>query len=240
MQILLFFKLCYGFIDYSSTTYPFPSDNFTSIYVPIDKPVKNCLFDLLSDGKCDLLNNNQNCEYDGGDCCRFTCEENCKAGCLYKCGSRGYHCIEDTKCSNCVNGKCKPMSECYNNSLSIQTGIENCLRNDSVHGNSYTADFYCGLDPSKTIIHDFDQITFHYPGCGLLPEICSAYQCCTDVVNNNVTADTCNNETRTATAYNLLTGRVESVFMSCESQFEQCFVNNSMISKGECCECDKG
>ena len=43
--------------------------------------------DAIGDGKCDAVNNNALCLFDGGDCCQSTCLSN-----GYACGSMGYLC----------------------------------------------------------------------------------------------------------------------------------------------------
>jgi hypothetical protein len=47
----------------------------------------------IGDGKCDLMYNKQECNYDGGDCCENTCD---KVFAFYPCGSSGaqYDCID--------------------------------------------------------------------------------------------------------------------------------------------------
>ena len=43
----------------------------------------------IGDGKCDSINNNAMCLFDGGDCCESTCLSTSK----YTCGSLGYLCV---------------------------------------------------------------------------------------------------------------------------------------------------
>lgn len=238
--IITQFILVRSSIDFSSTTYPFPSDSLTSSSVNIDSPAYPCLYDLIGDGNCDLPNNNENCDFDGGDCCRPTCELNCKSSCKYPCGHSGYYCLVDTTCSSCGHGTCNPMSKCFSTVESIKLGILNCERNNIAHGNSSTADEFCGKDPNKTISHSFDQYGFHYPGCGLPTTLCSSYQCCTDLDLNNLTSSTCTSEPKTYLTYNKSTLSLDSITSSCIDLFQACFFNNSRESKGECCECDEG
>lgn len=42
----------------------------------------------IGDALCDPENNNADCEFDGGDCCRYTCKD----GGYFSCGDSGYHC----------------------------------------------------------------------------------------------------------------------------------------------------
>lgn len=240
LKILYILGCVFASIDFSSTRYPFPSDELTGANSNIDTPAKNCSLALMSDGKCDGFNNIKDCNYDGGDCCRFTCENNCQGKCLYACGSEGYDCLDDTGCSNCVHGTCKPMSKCFETEEEVLLGITNCLRNSTAHGNSSTADFYCGKDPYKSEIHSFDTFSFHFPGCGLNETACSVYQCCTDINENNVTNTTCDDLVRNATVYNPISKIVNYEIISCLDQFQQCFFNNSQKSKGECCQCEEG
>ena len=45
---------------------------------------------VIGDGKCDIENNNENCGYDGGDCCLCTCKD----GSDYECGTNWYNCSD--------------------------------------------------------------------------------------------------------------------------------------------------
>ena len=44
----------------------------------------------IGDGKCDHENSNENCLYDGGDCCLCTCTD----GSYHECGTNGYNCLD--------------------------------------------------------------------------------------------------------------------------------------------------
>lgn len=239
-MLIILIRLSLASIDFSSEQFPFPADEITLLDTNLDLPDTDCVLDVVGDGKCDKVNNKKVCGFDGGDCCRYTCEKNCKGNCPFICGSFGYDCIEDTSCSNCIHGTCNPMSSCYITNQAVLIGVTNCLRNNLVHGNFTTRNFYCGLDPDKSILHSFDSISFHYPGCGLIPEICSVYQCCTDIEENNVTVENCTSDIRNASVYNITTETADYLMISCLDQSQQCFVNNSQISKGECCECEEG
>lgn len=68
---------------------------------------------------CDEQNNNDYCNFDGGDCCAATCLSNCgkknktENPCNYACGNTGYNCITGDECESCSNhGKCVDMSIC--------------------------------------------------------------------------------------------------------------------------------
>jgi hypothetical protein len=55
----------------------------------------SCIASYIGDGWCDLENNNNCCDYDGGDCCPDTCIDD-----IYECGVAGYRCCEtDADCS---------------------------------------------------------------------------------------------------------------------------------------------
>ena len=238
---LLILQLAFASLDFSSMTYPFPKDEVIDLDVNEDQEKYDCVYDLMQDGKCDLYNNKPECQYDGGDCCRATCETNCKAAeCKYTCGDYGYYCIEDTSCANCTHGTCSPISKCFSTEVQVKLGVLNCQRNNIAHGNSSTADQFCGKDINKTVSHSFDQYGFHYPGCGLPQSICSTYQCCSDIELNNITSETCTSEVNTYKSFNLLNRNIEERTISCIDLFKECFVNNSITSKGECCECEEG
>ena len=44
----------------------------------------------IQDGQCSEQNNNEECLYDGGDCCFCTCT----GGSYYECGTNGYNCLD--------------------------------------------------------------------------------------------------------------------------------------------------
>lgn len=53
--------------------------------------------DWIANGRCDPVNNNDPCDYDGGDCCHCDCVD----GADFICGDDGYSCIDPT--SECTN-----------------------------------------------------------------------------------------------------------------------------------------
>ena len=64
-----------------------------------------CINVWLTNGACNRENNNEECGYDGGDCCRKSCVENCAAkaadasqeNCQFVCGTfNGFECKEPT------------------------------------------------------------------------------------------------------------------------------------------------
>jgi len=78
-----------------------------------------CSLPNIGDGQCDEINNKEICDWDGGDCCAFTCEANCKKKqesvnpCIYTCGSLSYNCQSTNQCSKCINGVCRDINQCY-------------------------------------------------------------------------------------------------------------------------------
>ncbi|CAM9310619.1 unnamed protein product, partial [Ectocarpus fasciculatus] len=68
-----------------------------STRVEADSTTSNdCSRDFYRDGECDANNNRAECEYDGGDCCLCTCQDN-----TYDCGISGFACIDpDAPCVN--------------------------------------------------------------------------------------------------------------------------------------------
>lgn len=53
--------------------------------------------DWIANGRCDPVNNNDPCDYDGGDCCHCDCVD----GADFICGDDGFSCIDPT--SECIN-----------------------------------------------------------------------------------------------------------------------------------------
>lgn len=59
-----------------------------------------CNENWIGDGDCDILNNNEDCGYDDGDCCECTCEDDrfpCQDSNFANCIDPGAPCSED-KC----------------------------------------------------------------------------------------------------------------------------------------------
>lgn len=90
---------------------------------------ENCGGDRRSigDGACDTNNNNQDCGYDGGDCCLCTCTHSS---------------LDETFCSNfdCVDPSATPESDCY---PGCQGSIQLIGNGDCDHANNNAA---CGFD----------------------------------------------------------------------------------------------
>ncbi|MBT6433587.1 MAG: hypothetical protein HOK28_10870 [Deltaproteobacteria bacterium] len=66
-----------------------------------DYPDSGCIDNWVADGWCDPENNNEECGWDGGDCCSSTCEDS-----DYICGHYGWDCEDPTACEN--TGECDP------------------------------------------------------------------------------------------------------------------------------------
>ncbi|CAN0304599.1 unnamed protein product [Ascophyllum nodosum] len=49
----------------------------------------NCVLTSSGDGMCDEINNDEKCDYDGGDCCESSCKH-----AQFICGSNGYNCLD--------------------------------------------------------------------------------------------------------------------------------------------------
>ncbi|CAN0196406.1 unnamed protein product, partial [Hapterophycus canaliculatus] len=66
---------------------------------PTPSPYPECsgLISFIGDGYCDFSNNNEECDWDGGDCCPCTCDD---SDTLYACG--GYDCLDPTVSTDCI------------------------------------------------------------------------------------------------------------------------------------------
>ena len=208
-----------------------------------------CLNNILGDGRCDEQNNNDACNYDGGDCCAADCIKNCelkkqtKLPCLYECGINSYQCLSTQECSSCISnqGTCKPMGSCMKESayLPILKAIDACKLNSTSMGTINTIDAYCGKDPIKNIIHLPSDPTFHFPGCGIISKYCTKLPCCDVVQINYDTSLNCTSEKQYRTIYDDSTKTFSTSFISCLDYYKDCFIINQAY-RGQCCECDDG
>ena len=86
--------------DYSSSSFYLCADPSADCYDPTAAALmSNCTdgdIKDIGDGKCDPENNNENCLYDGGDCCLCTC----KYGMEYECDSDGNYYENRYNCSD--------------------------------------------------------------------------------------------------------------------------------------------
>ena len=72
---------------------------------------------VIQDGYCDDDNNNEECGYDGGDCCECTCI----SGLYYECGEDGFFCRDPN--SDCVDPRVEMYPNCINGTIpDIQDG----------------------------------------------------------------------------------------------------------------------
>ena len=82
--------------------------------------VIKCIDVWIGNGACNLENNKEECDWDGGDCCRLSCEVNCAfkleneaegyKPCQFDCGSfGGFTCLHESQgCSLCSeHGQCR-------------------------------------------------------------------------------------------------------------------------------------
>ena len=81
----------------------------------------------MGDGYCDDILNNQDCEYDGGDCCECTCVD----GPIYTCGSNGLRC-EDPTCLD--PNLLAEFPDCGGNLLRVDDGACNAYNNNEECG----------------------------------------------------------------------------------------------------------
>lgn len=150
------------------------------------------------DSKCDETNNNPECNWDGGDCCAATCYENCQKKGLEKCWCpyTTFNCKMNTTvfCYKCIHGTCETnMNKCYSTKESVLQSLEACNINSYTNGNDYTVHITCGLDPYKNQTHLTSNPTYHYPGCGVFPSMCTTSPCCEVARRNGDTRENCDN-----------------------------------------------
>ena len=85
--------------------------------------------DWIADGFCDtfkVINNVEECGYDGGDCCECTCEDTQD----YTCGQNGYSCIDPN--SGCTNPLAVQFSSCTGTINDIGNGkCDSSLNNEN-------------------------------------------------------------------------------------------------------------
>ncbi|CAM9510166.1 unnamed protein product, partial [Ectocarpus sp. 13 AM-2016] len=103
-------------------------DDYTAFVPEVVKETCGGNFVQLADGDCDQINNNEECGYDGGDCCSCTCLDD-----FYECGSNGFACID-------------PSAECVDDDDVTVDMVENCdVRN--------IGDGQCDLDNNREECH---------------------------------------------------------------------------------------
>lgn len=135
-----------------------------------------CIFDFFADGDCDVPNNNEECGYDHGDCCRSSCVDG-----EYACGFfRGFDCLDPDHSDDfpyqrssysfdywgCGNNR-EGNGNCDYENNSEECGYDggdccerSCVDNDYVCGAN--GGFDC-LDPEYSHYFEDDDNDFPYP-----------------------------------------------------------------------------
>ena len=125
---------------------------------------ENCtgLVEYIADGRCHDTNNNENCLYDGGDCCPCSCMD----GLQYECGSNGFYCIDEAcidpsivstfpDCPGSLldlgNGECNG----YNNLPECGYDGGDCCVCTCIDNTACTFDFEC-IDPGAAGAEMYD------------------------------------------------------------------------------------
>ena len=101
-------------------------------------------------------------------------------------------CTSGSPCS----GRCKGMGSCLASTAMIDRLLTTCIDDPWYMGNGSSANYYCGKDPKKTIVHDIENPDSHYPGCGFTYEQCTYRPCCDDLVLNGIDALNCDKTTQ--------------------------------------------
>ena len=150
----------------------------------------------VGDGWCDIDNNSESCDYDGGDCCECTCNSEFDN----VCGANGFFCRDPTSdCidpriemyPNCTEGYIPYIQDgyCDNNNNNEECDYDGgdcceCTCNNGLENNCGANGFFC-RDPNSGCIDPRIQI---YPNCtdGYIPVIGDG-RC--DVENNHEGCD---------------------------------------------------
>eukprot|EP00904_Undaria_pinnatifida_P003009 jgi/Undpi1/12709/HiC_scaffold_6.g02377.m1 len=105
--------------DDDVTTNPY-SESFPQTSWTTSTSTSLCNEGVVADGDCDLNNNNEDCGYDGGDCCECTC-----VSAAYTCGDSthgGYACIDPSAaCVNDDDATFLPPTEDFSDTLTTST-----------------------------------------------------------------------------------------------------------------------
>lgn len=98
------------------------------VIVEPEGSVEECIDDWKGDGNCDLTNNSDSWDYDGGDWCRNTCISNCLlVECSFGCGSGSYECINvDAGWELCVHGTCTDPTQWLSTDAQVDLAVEVC------------------------------------------------------------------------------------------------------------------
>lgn len=212
-----------------------------------------CVQDWKGNGRCDLQNNhvNENCEYDGGDCCVATCQKNCADSateydrksktCQFVCGEQtNYLCLDDEAPFSPISAWCQygsivGISQCYYTKLDVAAALQECMLSDTSHGNKISASAQCGNQTLTCTESDVQKKN----GCHLKKEDCVVKPCCSNAIKFGFI------ERRPAVLPTL-----KQIYDRCASmktdQDEPCFkymvkcLQVNRATKGGCCRCDSG
>ena len=247
--------LAYQYVFYKNRQFPADTESRQISFVDSSKSNTShseentttaCSTSQIGDMLCDSINNNEDCLFDGGDCCRGTCLAKCEAqslsGSSCRCGENMYNCLStSTSCYKCVHGTCASnMNECYSSDEYVKLAVKACSGDTFSHGNENTTDVYCGKDPDKSIVHFSSNPSYHYPGCGLEEIQCTENPCCSVVILNGDTYESCSSLQTSRYVWDSSTNSFSVKYTSCLEYFRQCFRENSQKGRGQCCQCEEG
>ena len=257
--LLIFFlqfsiTFSYQYVFYKNRLFPIDTEsrqitfgNGTNHSTTTPNTTNQCTESLMGDTLCDSTNNNEDCLYDKGDCCRATCLATCVekglTGSACRCGENSYNCKSDNApCEQCVHGKCETnMSLCYSEDEYVRIAVGACSLNGMVQGTTNTSDYYCGKDPDKTAVHYSSTPNYHFPGCGIQSINCTENPCCEVVNLNHDTYDNCDYTPKSMYIWDPTKKSYTLQFTSCLNYYRQCFKENAAsFPRGECCQCDEG
>lgn len=225
------------------------------IYMPqTGVSTRRCIGDWRGDGRCDAPNNhgNVNCGYDGGDCCRSTCVDNCAnaatrydrdtPNCEYVCGEMSsYFCLDPQSVNStnqywCSFGKVVQPSECYYSYLDIAKALQECIMDDASHGNEINSAAQCG---NKTLTCTEIDVQLQN-GCHLRREQCWEKPCCTKAIKQGfIQANPAKLPTLAELWNHCLSQSRGNVEEPCFKSMVKCVQDNHHLHGG-CCMCDPG
>ncbi|CAJ1355481.1 unnamed protein product [Effrenium voratum] len=212
-----------------------------------------CIADWRGDGRCDLSNNhdNENCQYDGGDCCLSTCQTNCanepdvydrnSAQCEYFCGEEAlYWCLDDEAVLSpvrqwCAFGTIQAQSRCYLSKLEIAGALQQCILDDRVHGNAINAGPQCGNQTLTCTMQDVEAEN----GCHLTKDDCFTRMCCAEAIENGFIEQNPEVLPSLTALYDLCETRKTDNDEPCFPFMVKC-LQETRAAKGGCCSCEPG
>ena len=133
-----------------------------------DTEYRNCNDSWIGDGWCDSINNNEECQYDGGDCCPGDCEST-----TYDCGSYGgtcEDCIDPNSSDISAGGECSDDMNCSLTDCGFW--LESLYSCEEIESYGYDCSYCYDEDMCNIYVSDDNCYT---TGCGLLLE--SGYEC---------------------------------------------------------------